>query len=365
MIWFSIGNDSFSNEAGRHWYDTKAGITKAIKTLAGLVNLISARQEAGYQRQERLNEFYILGRYWLDTCGNCAKAIGKAPKDVIPDMPDVLTNDEFWAYTQALFILKSFSLSFSLGDDSIPLPSLKCTVCGKQWDVQNCHDTVVWHKTEVFPLTEFVGKTLGEVKDFFKQKDDAIYRMQPDIIIRNEKNIDLSPKYAEPKDDWEKKQVKNEHGWLSERDGITDDYVIQAGDEGFFNIWTYYHQACNRKHLHQQEELRFKDIFEKAGFKDIRMASLPNEYCPCDHCAPWFNVNTEFGTIKIGWRKRVINIDWSLLEQTLKECGKLPKKNILSLFKKEDVTKEETLIHAWGWEKAEEYLTKIHDLLAA
>ena len=353
------------DEDGRPWYDTKKGIVESLKSLEGLTRLIGERHSAGYEREERLNEFFILGRYELDTCGNCLKAGGIIPKELLPDIPDILTGDEFWAYIREHNTDKDLMLSFSANGGDLPLPGLKCAHCDTPWEIQDCHDTVVWHTTEVFPLTEFVGKTLHDVKVSYGQRDNAVYMMQPDIIIRNDKYVDLSPKYPNPEYDWEKSIVKNERGWLGEKDGITDDYVIQAGDEGFFNVWEFFHHACNRAYLHQEKERQFRNIFEKAGFKDILMESLPNEYCSCDHCAPWFNVNTEFGTIKIGWRKRVINIDWSAAAETLKACGQLPEKNILSLFEDEGVTKGDAYIHAWGWEKAQEYLSRIYGLLAA
>ena len=56
-----------------------------------------------------------------------------------------------------------------------------------------------------------------------------------------------------------------------------------------------------------------------------------------------------YGDIKIGWRKRVISIDWSST-----------KRNLLHLFKDEDVTKEPYLVHAWGTDKAVDYLKRIH-----
>ncbi len=364
MLKFSLNkNPLVHDEVGRPWYDTKEGIIKAITTLDELHGLLAERHSAGYEREERLNEFYILGRYFLDACGNCSKASGVIPKELLPDIPDVFTHDEFWAYIWE-HTGKDLMLSFSVNGGDLPLPGLKCAHCGMPWKIQNCYDTVVWHMTRVFQLTDFVGKRLHDVKVAYAQRDDSIYRMQPDILIRNDKHIDLSPKYPNPKHDWEKSIVKNETGWLDEKDGITNDYVIQSGDEGFFNVWKFFHHTCNREHLLQEEEHRFRRIFEKAGFKDIRMESLPNEYCSCDFCAPWFSVNTEFGTIKVGWRKRVINIDWRLMEEVLSESDELPQNSIISLFENEDVTKANTFIHAWGWDKAQDYLSRIYGFLS-
>jgi hypothetical protein len=91
----------------------------------------------------------------------------------------------------------------------------------------------------------------------------------------------------------------------------------------------------------------FYNAFVSAGFKKSFMTEIENQYCNCEICAPWYDVDTEIGTIRIGWRKRVINIDWSRVVNS---------DGILSLFKKEDTTKDKNMIHAWGIEKATEYL---------
>jgi hypothetical protein len=81
----------------------------------------------------------------------------------------------------------------------------------------------------------------------------------------------------------------------------------------------------------------------------IYVKAIPNEYGERPHY-PWFAVTTSKGVIKIGWRHRVINIDWS--ESDIKKTGK-------ELFPEEDVTRGENYIHAWGYEKAQEYLHKL------
>ena len=104
-----------------------------------------------------------------------------------------------------------------------------------------------------------------------------------------------------------------------------------------------------------------KEEYEKTkrellGLFDGRMIhakEIPNEYCDCSLCnqtSPWFKVTTTRGIIKLGWRKRVIAIDWSDIN---------PKKGANELFPDEDVTKGDWDIHAWGYEKAKEYIDKI------
>jgi hypothetical protein len=109
-----------------------------------------------------------------------------------------------------------------------------------------------------------------------------------------------------------------------------------------------------REKNHPESITANKDSIEKlkACFPCVIYAEIaPNEYWgssrPNDD---WLIVTTNRGRIKIGWRKRVINIDWSGSEVTAYSA---------ELFPGEDVTKGERYIHAWGYEKAKEYIAKI------
>lgn len=64
-------------------------------------------------------------------------------------------------------------------------------------------------------------------------------------------------------------------------------------------------------------------------------------------CAsPWWLVKTSVGCIELGWRKRVMNIDWS----------DTPIRKVIT---EDDTTKSETMVHAWTTLKAMEYLTAL------
>ncbi len=86
-------------------------------------------------------------------------------------------------------------------------------------------------------------------------------------------------------------------------------------------------------------------------FKDhaIFVEEIPNGYSNGWYSKhlPWFVVTTKLGRITIGWRKRVINIDWE---------GSIINKTANELFPGEDVTKGNKCIHAWSYEKAKEYI---------
>lgn len=96
-------------------------------------------------------------------------------------------------------------------------------------------------------------------------------------------------------------------------------------------------------------------IFLLAGI-EIRCAhKLANGYCgdQCEVCRknPWWLVETQMGLIKIGWRKRVISIDWSATK-------------IRAIITTDDCTKDESSVHAWGHAKAVEHLTNLRMIAA-
>lgn len=334
-------------------YNTVEGIEKSLTSLADFQKLLGERYIAGYERDENLTEFYVRGNFFLDSCGNCMKA-DRDIKKKYPSLADVMDRESFWKVIRA----QDPECMIGFSDAQIPPAEIICPVCKKPWTIDDCCDAMQYRGSEgekTISLKDFVGKTLNEVQMAFDAKTDAIYCMnQPELIIRNDRFIDLrpNPDHADYNKQYPQQPiVMNKYGWLGEKDGIGGNYVVQEGDDGYFNIWRYYHHACNRQRLNEEERIQFERIFEKAGFKELDVELLPtkNQYCACDYCACWFNVNTIYGTgILIGWRKRVINIDWS-------QWGY----DFSYLFPKEEVTKWSGGIHAWGEEKAIEYLAKI------
>jgi hypothetical protein len=84
----------------------------------------------------------------------------------------------------------------------------------------------------------------------------------------------------------------------------------------------------------------------------VFVEEIPNGYCSdwcCTHL-PWFVVTTKIGRFTIGWRKRVIAIDW---EQTRGTA------TAEELFPAEKVTKCGRSIHAWSTEDAQRYIATV------
>lgn len=66
-----------------------------------------------------------------------------------------------------------------------------------------------------------------------------------------------------------------------------------------------------------QQLKQFKDAFEKAGLAGIFVEEIPNGYEKELLAHPWLIITTKFGHFKVGWRRSVINLDWT--RTTIKE----------------------------------------------
>lgn len=112
-----------------------------------------------------------------------------------------------------------------------------------------------------------------------------------------------------------------------------------------------------RRSMRIETRLEVESIFALSGLKQNRMWELANGYWPDaptydDIRRPWWLVQTEIGLIRIGWRKKVLEIDWESAE-------------FRGLVTEDDVTKGQSMVHAWSTVKAVEYLTRLFELAKA
>lgn len=108
------------------------------------------------------------------------------------------------------------------------------------------------------------------------------------------------------------------------------------------------HDGCEREWLRQDEREIVSSALRAAGFEKFFLVEVNNAYEDGRHPArPWFRVMTVCGSLVIGKRKRVREVDWSALR-----VGPLD-------FSNEYVTNGPTYVHAWTVAKLTEYLGRI------
>lgn len=110
-------------------------------------------------------------------------------------------------------------------------------------------------------------------------------------------------------------------------------------------------------------------LFILAGFKVKKMYRIFNDYHPINTANAewhikeswWLAVTEQGDMVKVGWRKRVINIDFEgTAFRADTTCPTKAERNVLT---KDDVTHGDTYIHAWSHSKAVEYLTILRNKL--
>jgi hypothetical protein len=309
------------------WYDDIGVMTTHILSLEGLNRLINARYEAGYNRKERLNEWVVLGWLCMDTCGNTMRMDRKCSDSL------VIPRNQVKRYVANM-------------NCPVPQTNSICPYCGNGWDISNWYDVkITKHDKDI--EGSHVGITIKQLQDEMNGNGlGKEYRIHE--VVQNDKLIDLTPDPRYKDDDYVGGYPINRSGHKY----VKIDYVIEEGDKLWVTIFEYYHLECISKYKAANEQEYFATIFDRAGYGQHVLTAIPNEYCKnITCCPPWYNVTTEIGEFTVGWRKRVIKLVW-------------PKEfNVLHLFGGEDVTKESTYIHAWGTDKAVEYLKMIRKFI--
>lgn len=91
---------------------------------------------------------------------------------------------------------------------------------------------------------------------------------------------------------------------------------------------------------------------EALGVGQYLLTAIPNEYMG-DDPEPWFLAETQTVTFKFGWRKRVINLDWSAWENG-------PDGRHFAPFRGFEVTKDKRSIHAWNGNDFKQHLRALY-----
>lgn len=331
------------------FYDTKAGIGTFVDSLEHLHVLLDARRDAR-RRGERLHEFVVFGTWCLDEFGQVSRIVpGRSsvwPKQAFPDIPDVLANDEFYAFLRGHEAEgEHISISQILSGAAIIAPAgIPCIICGETWGLTNATDVFDIRTSRIEPLHDFVGQPFSEFKARLSERTDASYFIGGELQIRNDRHIDLTtnPRFPTLK--------INERGWIGRNGEVGPDYVVAAGDETLVNITTYSHGVCYASMMAARREAEFGLMFGLAGFESVSMMAVENCYGEAQYGGPWFEVTTEIGVITIGWRRRVISIDWGATG-----------KNLLEIFEDVGGTKGPHYIHAMDASQVVDYLTRIRE----
>lgn len=319
------------------WYDDKAVMINHIFDLEKFNDLIKIRSKVrNSDNDTRLNEFIINKYFFLDQFGQVS-TIGKLQDSDYNTLdlnslsiPPIVTIEEFRTY-----LPKGASYSYSMGA-SIPNSNSECACCHKKWSMNDIHLITRKHTSDVINLNKYLGMPLKEVENLFSLRTDSEYYMQNDILIRNDKWIDKSKIEITSTIS----STKNEFGWSSNisdkhsKNHLIDRkiYVIQEGDFGYFNINTYYHPECLQLKVNSESRMEFIDSVGRSSIRMESYTEIPNKYGSESYNGQWMKIETTYGEITVGWRKRVIQLDYSSITTD-------------NVFKHYDTTNENGMVH--------------------
>lgn len=110
----------------------------------------------------------------------------------------------------------------------------------------------------------------------------------------------------------------------------------------------------HRGRMRDRSREEAESIVKLAGFEVRHTWELANGYWPDAPSydgvrSPWWLFLTEIGPVQVGWRKRVIHIQWDA-------CA------ARGVVTTDDVTRGDTYVHAWTVEKAITYLRELRTL---
>jgi hypothetical protein len=124
--------------------------------------------------------------------------------------------------------------------------------------------------------------------------------------------------------------------------------AIKSLETAFYTI--FYSQP----HFVEQRNTMVKDLvncFEKPIYYKLIKSGYAPDSPYYNLLLPWLLVTTHLGVFRIGWRKRVIEIDWGDSDVFEFEASEL--------FSDEDTTTGSHHIHAWSLDKAKQYISRI------
>jgi hypothetical protein len=294
-------------------YNTKDGLATMLGSLDRLKALQVERRAAGYVRQERMEEFVLLGRFHLDTCGNFSfAAFDVLRPEAYAVVPPVLTKAEYEVFAKqyARPDLDSYVL-----ESALPPPHAVCVACGIGWSLVDCHSAV--RNTQVHSvqsLDAYAGRTLGEAAALIAATPGAEHGLNG-WLVRSDRFIDHAQ--------------DNPEGWRDDEEGIGPDYVIQVGDEANVLITPFHHAECSERVAKNEAAMKEGDqksdltaALEESGFTSVQLAvaSVPREFLddlgilamqPDDESRQewidmlptltWFRATTDQGAFSLGY----------------------------------------------------------------
>lgn len=144
----------------------------------------------------------------------------------------------------------------------------------------------------------------------------------------------------------------------SKCEGCGVGWTLHDGHEVFGGM----HRRCRVIRNRMKMRQRYEKLAWELGLTLFDVELVTNKYMNDETMEPWCILHTRWGAFEVGPRKRVFSLSWDDVRTKLR--AKLKRDTIhnfvnpvdgTKLFASENVTKDSTLVHAWGEDKLVEY----------
>jgi hypothetical protein len=116
------------------------------------------------------------------------------------------------------------------------------------------------------------------------------------------------------------------------------------------------HERCATVIAERAQSAQYRAILDRAGLSRYHAVSEPNGYTSSD--PPWARLRTGRGDLVVGWRRRVIVVDWADVHARVADERK-DALRAAALFPASTSTRGEAYIHAWGLDDAVHVLNTV------
>jgi len=278
---------------GISWFDNPFAMIKYCDNLKDFHLLTEARSKACYVEGEKkamLECWIVLGEWLLDEFGQVSKITNinndfvLIPKEDWPEIPKVVSLHDFVKlFEEKLKPKIGYSAVFGgsfVSPDAVE-EGINCCICGKEIVLEDI-PTLVSNRSVYGEFDEMV-ELIGDVQGM------SINEVNKALSKKLNASVHVATK---------------EHQEFSKE---TFDY---------FTYRTFKHGACHIHKLTIDTRDSFCNAVEDAGLEIYGYLPIENKYGSAEYNGPWYLISTQLGkgNLKLGWRKSVINIDYSEID---------------------------------------------------
>lgn len=281
------------------YFNTTKGIINTVTGLTGLHKVIEDRRQFRKANPEAmLSEFVLMGWLILDKFGQINIIDQVVQKGTFTDiseeireaMPFAISMTEFKKLTTKMNV-DHWQVTINLDRNKIPFVTTQCPCCKEGWSIHTLRDVVA--ETSVFFADEIRSNISSDIRSEIATELSVLSQLEntklqaPDVIARTLRR-------------------RTRSNWT---------VITKADKVHLYTRHDIYHRDCYQQTLHKTKCQEFEKVFRAAGINIFGQIRTKNEYGTESWKGPWFIFDTEYGPIKVGWRKRVIAVDYRFINR--------------------------------------------------